>query len=391
MKQQDTIDLTNLDYLFNQFDFSEQTEDLDKIRVAKKIMRIRNGTYEFDDELEYQKLMGDPEFLRAPSPITNYKPEYKTPIRIYEDLKLAPIKLSKSCEKLKKPRHDEFKSNKKYFTFELEEECDLSVEDIIEGDTKMKMENKLVFLRFFGEAKNINLWKHETNLFNAIDFFDKDKQDMLKITSLTNPKYFKNYYYQKNKSADLRFLSNFLGGNLWKVYQVGENEYDVYTSVESNSFHFNYWFFFKVLYIGNKKQKSIRVNIRNTRLAEKNGKVSIWHKRAKFGESVYAKYRKKTKNKNKNKKGKKVEKQPNNIWLNSIKGQVSFNTETEEKILSFDITIKKQEEVMFSLSYPYFITDFFTDLKIHSHPLFNPYNYTLNPKKLIRTRTDKKM
>jgi hypothetical protein len=97
MKQQDTIDLTNLDYLFNQFDFGEHTGDLDKIRVAKKIMRIRNGTYEFDDELENQKLMGDPEFLRAPSPINNYKPEYKTPIRIYEDLRLAPIKLSRSC------------------------------------------------------------------------------------------------------------------------------------------------------------------------------------------------------------------------------------------------------------------------------------------------------
>ena len=249
----------------------------------------------------------------------------------------------------------------------------------------MKMESKLVFLRFFGEAKNINLWKHETNLFNAIDFLDKEKQDMLKITSLTNPRYFKNYYYQKNKGTDLRFLSNFLGGNLWKVYKVGENEYDIYTSVESNSFHFNYWFFFKIVYIGSKKQKSIRINIRNTRLAEKEGEVSIWHKKAKFGESVYAKYRKKNKKKGKG------EKQSTNVWLNSIRGRIQLNRSSGEKMLSFDVSIKKQEEIMLSLSFPYFITDFFTDLKIHSHPLFNPYNYSLNPKRLNKAKLDKKM
>lgn len=381
MQKQETIDLTNLDYIFNQFDYSEHTEDIDKIRVAKKIMRIRNGTYEFDEELENTKLIGDFDFLKLPTPTNSREPNQKSPIKIYEELKIAPIKHSKSMDKLKQHNKKSLSLARKQLTYDLPDECDLSAADIMDGDRRLKTESQLIFLRFFGESRTTSLKKLKTDFFNAVDFLNKEKQNMFKIKNLADPKFFKKYYYQKNKKSNLRFYSDFLGGNLWKVYEISDCEYDIHTSVESNSNVFNFWFYFKVIYTGNQKHKSVTFNIRNSCLSNKNKKISIWNKRVKVGESIYAKYRPK-----RDKKGKRRTNSNKPTWSNDIEASINKVEENKETVLTFTIDLKRQEEAYLSLSYPYFITDFFTDLKLHSHPLFQPTKYRIRRTSQIKNK-----
>lgn len=342
MKKSKTWDFTP-NFLFNRFDYDSQTTDLDKIRIAKQIIRIRNGTYEYENDMENHKLMGDSDLLKVQTPSQINKSINRSPVKIYENMDITPLKHFKVKNIIKHPLSKEK-------TVLSEDELDLSTENILKGDNRLNEEKQLVFLRFLRtpELRVVN-----DQEYNSFDFLDKNQRSQFFLGNLSDPKFFKENFYQRNKNSEFKFYADFVGGNLWKVYQTGADEFDVYPSVETNSTKYSYWFYFKARYSGKKKTRQIRFNIKESSFCQKSKKIFIWQKRTNLSRSIYN-YRRRQKSKG---------------WSNTLPAFVNYDETTNNSVISFKVSFKRNEEISFCLGFPYFMTDFFENLGIRGHPL----------------------
>jgi len=314
-----------VDFFLQSIDLTEDLDELDQIKIAKKILRLSKGI-PLNDEESRNNLS---EIKKGGLKINEkYYIQLKeasklSPMKIYGHLGIKKIKHAISSDKLRRSEFNDLKAVKKQMTFEPERECDLALEDILEGDIKLEKEPKLVFLRFFGKADNINLHHYNDVYFNSVDFLAKDKDMIPKFDSLQSNKYYQTHYYQKNKKSEIRFYSDFMGGNLWKVYETSPDNFDVYTNIETNNSLPNYWFFFRMVYSGNRDTKQIVINIKNFNLNTNDKNMNIWLKKKTNGMSNYNKlYKSGFKRKNKDKKELAVNQQNQEAfdgWDNSLK------------------------------------------------------------------------
>ena len=367
-----------VDFFLQGLELTDELDELEKIRIAKKILRIHNGVPLKDEEAarrtEERKdglKINERYYVNA----TLRDSPRQAPMRLYGHLGIKKMKLAASSDKLKRSEFADLQPVRKQLTFEPARECDLELEDIMKGDIKLEKEPKLVFLRFFGKADNINLRGYNDSYFNSIDFLAKDKAMIPRIDSLQSQKYYQTHYYQKNKRSDIRFYSDFMGGNLWKVYETAPDTFDVYTNVETNNSLLNYWFFFKVVYAGHKETKQVVVNIKSIELGISDEDMNIWVKHKANGISNYSKARNPRRKKRQQSKADGAVHQENmkafDGWDNNLKARIVRSGEHGSSGLRFVLTLKKNEDCYVALSYPYFMNSFFTELKLHSHPLFS--------------------
>lgn len=368
-----------VDFFLQGLNLTDNLDELEKIRIAKKILRISNGVPLNDEDTINRQYEAMKDGLKINEKYYVNKSlmgtSKQSPMKIYGQLGLKKIKHAISSDKLRKSEFAELRAVKKQLTYEPAQDCDLDLEDIVRGDIKLEKEPKLIFLRFFGKSENIGLSKYNDTYFNSFDFLAKDKDMIPKIDSIQGNKYYQTHYYQKNKKSDIRFYSDFMGGNLWKVYETIPDNFEVFTNIETNNSLPNYWFYFKMVYAGSRETKQIIVNIKNINLGFCDKTVNIWVKRKANGISNYHRAHKTSHRKPKRNAEETVVGQQNmeafDGWNNSIKANLVSTEGEETNNLRFTLTLKKNEECYVALSYPYFMSSFFTELKLHAHPLFN--------------------
>ena len=332
-------------------EINSDLEDFEKLRLARYILankrNINNTNAKlpriktFDFEPNSQKKICEKKNDKYKTNLfVKIRKKQKEEKNILEKIvkKSATINLEKTEKNFEKKNF--FKDN---FFFENNKDnylMDFSENVLYETEKMFKEKKDLIFLRFFSNEENINLKKFENKYFSVVNFINKFDNSYFSNFLKKNPKkIYDKYFYQKNKkNMNFAFSTNFFQGNLWKVFQKKNNDFNLYLFPDTNTFQIGHWFLFEFSSFNYSSKKTIfkiknfsnpHENLENIKLNISYAIIDNFEKTQKNFEKKDLIFQKK-------------------LLVNSIKK----NKDKDSYTLIFEFPIKKNKTYIFSFDKP---------------------------------------